>query len=333
MNQPPCKVKLSILELESAFESVAAGNSAFHGESGRAFLEIASGEISYVEAAGDTEKYYGEEFIHLPNDLFDDVDYDAMDDFVTSLPDSPMRSRLSRAIQGKGAFRRFKDIVFGGGDVELKRGWQWFMTRRKRERISEWLREENIEPDWGADIFQAPSLPDKRADLLRAVLVFVRRARALPGVRRISLVGSLATSKRIPKDVDLLVEVEDGAPLSELAAAKRRLQGAVMKTGDGCGTDVFLCDPQGNYLGRICPWKSCAPGIRQGCEADHCAARTYLYDDLSRFRLDPSVISEPALRLWPETGSHGELPNDVRELLAAPLQGLCDQPSSGGKSA
>jgi len=54
-----------------------------------------------------------------------------------------------------------------------------------------------------------PPPPDKRAALLRAVLVFVGEARELPGVRRITLLGSLVTSKAIPKDVDVLVEVSD----------------------------------------------------------------------------------------------------------------------------
>lgn len=62
----------------------------------------------------------------------------------------------------------------------------------------------------GAATFsKQPPLPDKRADLLRAVLDFVRDARSLPGVRRIALIGSLTTPKAIPKDVDLLVEVAD----------------------------------------------------------------------------------------------------------------------------
>jgi hypothetical protein len=248
------------------------------------------------------------------------LEYGALDEFVDSLPDDPLRGQLARAIRGKGAFRRFKDIVFGGGNVKLKHRWEWFETRRKREHIVEWLRSENIDPQWGRDIFEAPPLPNKRAVLLRAVLDFVRDARNLTGVRRIALLGSLTTPKAIPKDVDVLIEVSDDLPLDKLARSSRRLLGKTMATGDSCGTDVFLCNPQGEYLGRICSWKQCAPGIRQACQAQHCGRREYLYDDLQIVRLDPTLIAKPPLELWPEIIAHVEIPDDVREELVAALR-------------
>lgn len=255
----------------------------------------------------------------LPADLFEGLFYGALDEFVDSLADDPQRGKLAQAIRGKGAFRRFKDIVFGGGDAGLKHCWLWFETRRKRERIVEWLRDENIEPEWGRDILEASPLPDKRADLLRAVLTFVRDARRLPGVRRIALLGSLTTPKAIPKDVDLLVELADDMPLDPLARLSRQLLGKTMQTGDGCGADVFLCNPQGEYLGRICSWKTCCPGIRQGCQAQHCGRRGFLSDDLQAVRLDPPLIAAPPLELWPEVVVRTGIPDDVREELVAAL--------------
>ena len=54
-------------------------------------------------------------------------------------------------------------------------------------------------------IVPRPSVPDPRRHLLRAVLAFVGAASSLPGVRRIALVGYLATDKAVPKDADVLV--------------------------------------------------------------------------------------------------------------------------------
>ena len=48
-------------------------------------------------------------FYRLPTS-FDIREYDMMEKFIDSLPE-PARSRLGRAIQGKGAFRRFKDTA------------------------------------------------------------------------------------------------------------------------------------------------------------------------------------------------------------------------------
>lgn len=317
----PRSLRLEIETLEAAFESLAASRPMFYGDHNFSFLDLTTGEVVAPEDEEETEALFADEnHLVLPADLFEGLLYGALDEFVDSLPKDPLRGKLAQAIRGKGAFRRFKDIVFGGGNVELKLRWQWFETRRQRERIIEWLRDENIEPEWGRDIFEAPPLPDKRTDLLRAVLVFVRDARVLPGVRRISLLGSLATPKAIPKDVDLLVEVADAMPLATLARLKRQLLGKTMQTGDGCGADVFLCNPQGEYLGRICSWKTCCPGIHQGCQAQHCGRRTYLSDDLQNVCLDPQLIAGPPLELWPDIIARAEMPDDVCEELVAALR-------------
>jgi hypothetical protein len=316
----PRILQLDIHQLESAFEFLAGFDPGFHDGPCFAFLDLTTGAIAHTEDEEEIEEMFAAgNFLRLPDDLFEDLHWGSLDEFVNTLPDDPLRAELMRAIRGKGAFRRFKDIVFGGGNVALKHQWSWFETRRKRERIVQWLRDENIEPDWGRDIFEAPPLPDKRADLLRAVLDFVREARALPGVRRIALLGSLATSKAIPKDVDLLVGVDDAMPLDKLASFKRRLLGKTLQTGDSCGADVFLCNPQGEYIGRICSWKRCAPGIRQGCEAQHCGRREFLSDDLQNLRLDPTLVAKPPLELWPEITARTEIPEDVRKELVEAL--------------
>ena len=43
--------------------------------------------------------------------------------------------------------------------------------------------------------------------LIAEVRTFVTRVRDLPGVRRVALIGSLATAKQNPTDADLLVWV------------------------------------------------------------------------------------------------------------------------------
>lgn len=321
MKHPPRNLRLDMAELESAFDFLATVDPIYCDQPCISFLDVTTGKVIAPEDEEEAEALFGDgNLLLLPDDLFEDSEYGALDEFVDSLPDDPLRGQLARAIRGKGAFRRFKDIVFGGGNVELKNRWFWFETRRRRERIVEWLRDENIEPDWGRDIFEPPPLPDKRADLLRAVLAFVRDARAIPGVRRIAMLGSLTTPKAIPKDVDVLVEVSDDLPLDKLARFSRRLLGKTMATGDGCGTDVFLCNPRGEYLGRICSWKQCAPGIRRACQAQHCGRREYLYDDLQIVRLDPTLIAKPPLELWPEIIARTEIPDDVREELVEPLR-------------
>jgi predicted nucleotidyltransferase len=153
-----------------------------------------------------------------------------------------------------------------------------------------------------------------REQLLAEAEVFIRKTRSLSGVRRIALFGSILTEKVDPKDVDLLVTIDDAADLAQLAVWARRLQGRLQSAGGGA--DVFLADGRGNYLGRTCPWKECRPGIRVACDAQHCGRRPYLHDDLGVIRLLPELTAAPPLELWPEIIRRTELPPDVERLLS-----------------
>ena len=154
-----------------------------------------------------------------------------------------------------------------------------------------------------------------RRELLEGLRRFVVSVRRVPGVRRISVLGSIVTAKRDPKDVDVLVEVADNADLAPLAAASRRLQGHAQ--GLNRGADVFLADERGMYIGRTCHWRDCRPGVRQLCDALHCGRRPYLHDDLEAIRLDSGLVRLPPVTLWPCLERRDPLPADVEELLAA----------------
>src|SRR5258708_7153801 len=131
-------------------------------------------------------------------------------------------------------------------------------------------------------------VPQIRARLLGDGLKFVRTARHLPGVVRIALIGSLASPKEAPKDIDVLVTVTDECDLAALAMAGRRLKG--QSQSYNCGADIFLANADQRYIGRICHWKECRPGIRASCDACHCGRRMYLHDDLDDVKLDESVV-------------------------------------------
>jgi hypothetical protein len=157
-----------------------------------------------------------------------------------------------------------------------------------------------------------------RAFLLSEVLDFVRRARKCAGVRRITLVGSLATDKRDPKDADVLVTVDDDADLTTLAAAGRRLKGRAQSQNKGA--DIFLANPSGNYIGRTCHWRDCRPGIRMSCDAGHCGRRAFLHDDLGTVKLDSALVRSPPIELWPTVVRRVPVPGDVEKLLLMALE-------------
>lgn len=312
------QVPIKIRDIEFAFESMSGSDLGCADTSSIAFLNLTTGEVVWEEE--EAEEFWDDpNLLALTEDLEDGGGYAEMDEFVYSLEKGPLRDQLLKAIDGKGAFRRFKAIVYEGGNVELKHAWHWFETRQLRERIADWLRWNGIEPQWDCDIFEPPRPPNKRPELLRAVLEFVFDTRIIPGVRRIAMLGSLTSDKSIPRDVDLIVEMADDAELTRLAKATRRLSGKTMATGDNCGADVFLCNLEGAYLGRVCQWKKCEPFVRQSCEAQHCGRRKFLYDDLHNIKLETAELKEPPLELWPRVIARSELPEDVMKELVSPL--------------
>ena len=159
------------------------------------------------------------------------------------------------------------------------------------------------------------SVAEPREPLLRAVLGFVRSACRLPGITRIALLGSLTTSKLVPKDADLLVTVEPSMDLGPLAQAGRRLQGSAQSIN--LGADIFLTTKDGRYLGRICHWRSCHP--RVACHAQHCGQRAHLNDDLHIVTLPADLIAAPPVELWPDLVLRRAVPEDVEKQLLAEL--------------
>jgi hypothetical protein len=160
--------------------------------------------------------------------------------------------------------------------------------------------------------------PDIRAYLIAEALKFVLAASQLLGVKRIALVGSLITNKKEPKDADLLLTVTDDTDLEPLARIGRRLKGHAQNINRG--GDIFLTDPRGNYIGRICHWRECKFGIRMRCKALHCARRKYLNDDLQIIKLSRSLTAAPPLELWPEVIARVPIPQDVEQGLVLPLK-------------
>jgi len=116
----------------------------------------------------------------------------------------------------------------------------------------------------------------------------------------------------------MLITVDDDADLAMLATAGRKLKGRAQSRNKGA--DIFLADPSGNYIGRICHWRECYPGIRASCDARHCGRRAYLHDDLDDVMLNASLIKTPPLELWPKIVRRIELPRDVETRLVQPME-------------
>jgi hypothetical protein len=88
--------------------------------------------------------------------------YQDMADFAAAITDERAGRRLARAIQGKGAFRRFKDQLHEE-HPDLLPAWYAFLDARATRRAVRWLADNSLIDDEAADRFLAahpdPDLP------------------------------------------------------------------------------------------------------------------------------------------------------------------------------
>ena len=70
--------------------------------------------------------------------------YADMEAFIETVSQPRLQERLQTAIQGKGAFRRFKDVLESA--PEERERWFEYRDKRLRQRVLDWLETEDIEP-------------------------------------------------------------------------------------------------------------------------------------------------------------------------------------------
>lgn len=94
-----------------------------------------------VAEAHQVEQGYSTRYIAVPT-ADSHEGYRAMEDFIDTVANQRLQVQLAQAIQGRGAFRRFKDTLLSyPGERER---WFAFSRARMRERMLAWLEGEGI---------------------------------------------------------------------------------------------------------------------------------------------------------------------------------------------
>lgn len=117
----------------------------------KAFYDTKTKETVYlpdVWVTGETDEALAallreepERFIQFPT-RYEIHEYSIMDSFVDYLPPGKIKSELSSAIRGKGAFRRFKQTIRFHGIEQL---WYDYQANAYRELAERWCNENNIQ--------------------------------------------------------------------------------------------------------------------------------------------------------------------------------------------
>jgi hypothetical protein len=97
-----------------------------------------------VREADRVEDGFGTRYIEVPRADADE-DYRDMELFIDTLGDRRLQYRLWDAINGRGAFRRFRDVL--AGQPQERERWFAFKDARARQRVLDWLAHEEIELD------------------------------------------------------------------------------------------------------------------------------------------------------------------------------------------
>ncbi|MBI2527310.1 MAG: hypothetical protein HYV93_15155 [Candidatus Rokubacteria bacterium] len=142
----PRKIPVNWDDLEMALTA--------NGDEWTGYLDVRSGEVLMVpvDRSGDGDDWPSEDEIDAGLDaghlipvepLGSRVEYGWMAEFAATVGDARLRDRLEIALDGPGAFRRFKHALLDS-PTERER-WFAFRDERLREAAREWLAEHGVE--------------------------------------------------------------------------------------------------------------------------------------------------------------------------------------------
>jgi len=161
-DKPPPKVTGTLRDVPIAWEALedAFENNAPEVHS---YLQLATGEvIRVVDGIADPAMHAriaGDAGYLRVDPVSSREQYRWMERFIATVDESDLRSKLIQAIDGKGAFRRFKDVLMAF-PVDRER-WFAFRSERLRTCMEAWLAAHGIKavarPQW-----EVPSAEDVR---------------------------------------------------------------------------------------------------------------------------------------------------------------------------
>jgi hypothetical protein len=140
---PKRKLKIDLSELELAFD-----NASWEAEY---YLDVETGEIILIGSMIGQQEAVTQQiedvtnrarYLQVPHANSRDGFQD-MERFIDTVQDVQLQKLLAVAIDGKGTFRRFKNVL---PDYPQERDrWFRFQADRLRQRILDWLDSEDIE--------------------------------------------------------------------------------------------------------------------------------------------------------------------------------------------
>ena len=241
------------------------------------YLDLKNGEViikSNFESDLDSDisneiEYDFERYESIPN-IGSSKTYRYMEMFVESVEDIKLKGKLTNVLNGKKPFRQFKNVLEDNPEKQIL----WYDVKDKllKQEAKDWLDSLNIKynPVENKRKSVEEQITGKQNQLNLAINSFVELSRGIENIIDIFLFGSLVKDKRIAKDFDLLVFIENNDCISRLAKIYRKVLGTYHVS-----PDVFVLTKNGDFLGNVCFRKSC-PSLSVDCQVIGCGDIKYI---------------------------------------------------------
>ena len=156
-------IPINWTDLETAFERNSPDTESFLDTRTGEVVAVTEGAIDYAEQRAKVQAG-GEAFVRI-EPAASREQYKWMERFVAGVTDEPLRERLVIAIDGKGAFRRFKDVLLNY-PTERER---WFSYRAEllHWAMHKWLEKEQLAPKEAAPWGTPKPPPEENVQLER----------------------------------------------------------------------------------------------------------------------------------------------------------------------
>ncbi len=130
------KVKLDDVIEMLEFVNNEMDSSAYYNDKTNEFIYI----DDYSDMSEDEKEEIYDNCIELPTKYYID-EYSMMEEFIETIEDVRLYNQLQIAINGRGAFRRFKDTCINFDIIE---NWYKFRDEKYKEIAIEWCNKNNI---------------------------------------------------------------------------------------------------------------------------------------------------------------------------------------------
>ena len=137
-------MKVKLEEVIEALDSAGPEMEFYYSTKTEEILMVFDGMVNgddNKELIEEIEDGWIEDYIPLP-DQYQIHEYSMMEDFVYEHTTGIAQEQLEHAMQGRGAFRRFKDKLY---DLDLERKWYKFRDKAYEKVAREWCEKHKID--------------------------------------------------------------------------------------------------------------------------------------------------------------------------------------------